>query len=110
MITTKEINVNLDKGRPKLKRITTKDIDANIKIKPPKEPVKTQSISTRALADIADIAEKKRRDDIMAERKASRATKGNDKELAKLNMQFVFVEIDGIIQAYPRRELKWKEK
>jgi len=68
MITTREINVNLEKGH-KLERATTKNIDASIKVELPKEPIKTQSISTTTLADIADIAEKKRRDEIMAERK-----------------------------------------
>ena len=69
MITTRNINVNLDKGKLKLRHVTTKDIDASIRVEPPKEPVKTKSITTTTLADVADIAEKKKRDDIMAERK-----------------------------------------
>jgi len=80
MITTREINVNLDKGQPNFKRMTTKDVDASIKVKPPKEPVKTQSISTTTLPDVADIAEKKRRDDIMAERTNKPWNKMNAKE------------------------------
>ena len=68
MITTREINVNLDKGQTKLKQVSTKTIDASIKVEQPKEPIKAQGISTTTLADVADIAEKKRRDDIAAER------------------------------------------
>jgi hypothetical protein len=69
MITTRNINVNLDKGKLKLRHVTTKNIDAGVRVEPPKEPVKTKSITTTTLADVADIAEKKRRDDIAAERK-----------------------------------------
>lgn len=106
MITTKQINVILGKGRTKLERVTTKKIDASIKVGHPKEPIKAKSISTHSMADVADILEKKRRDDIMAQRKASRSVKGDDKGLEKLNMQFAFVEIDDLIQAFSRRELK----
>ena len=70
MITTREINVNLDKGRAKLERKTTKDVDASIRVVKPKEPIKAQGISTSNIADVEDIAEKKRRDEIMAQRKA----------------------------------------
>lgn len=70
MLTTRQISVKLPKDRIKLNRITTKDIDASIKVELPKKPIKTQIVSTTNLPDIADIAEKKRRDDIMAESKA----------------------------------------
>ena len=69
MITTRNINVNLDKGKLKLRHITTKDINVGVRVEPPKVPIKTKSISTTTLGDVAAIAEKKRRDDIMAERK-----------------------------------------
>jgi len=68
MITTREINVDLSK-RGKLDRVTTKDIDASPKVKFPKKPVKAKGISTSNIADVADIREKKRRDDIAKEKK-----------------------------------------
>ena len=68
MITTREINVDLSKGS-KLNRVTTKDVDASPKVKFPKKPVKVKGITTSNIADVADIQEKKRRDDIMAEKK-----------------------------------------
>jgi len=43
-----------------------------VRVEPPKAPIKKKSlatITTTTLPDVADIAEKKRRDDIMAERK-----------------------------------------
>jgi len=49
--------------------VTTKTVDASIKVEPPKAPIKAKSITTTTLPDVADIAEKKRRDDIMAEQK-----------------------------------------
>ena len=69
MITTRQINVNLAKEKLKQRHATTKDIDAGVRVEPPKEPIKPRGISTTTLPDVADIAEKKRRDDIMAERK-----------------------------------------
>ena len=69
MITTKQVNVNLTRGKLKLRHVTTKNIDASIRVEPPKAPIKTKSITTTTQQDVADIAEKKRRDDIMAERK-----------------------------------------
>jgi len=72
MITTKQINVNLSRGKLKLRHVTTKDVDASVRVEPPKEPIKKKrlaTITTTTLPDVADIAEKKRRDDIMAEKK-----------------------------------------
>jgi len=69
MITTREINVNLNKGKLKLRHVSTKNINAGVRVEPPKEPIKPRGITTTILPDVADIAEKKRRDDIMAERK-----------------------------------------
>lgn len=69
MITTREINVDLTKGKLKLRRVSTKDIDAGVRVEPPKEPIKTRGVSTTTLPDVADIAEKKRRDDIAVEKK-----------------------------------------
>lgn len=68
MITTREINVDLSKGG-KLNRVTTEDIDASPKVKLPKKPVKAKGISTSNIADVGDILEKKRRDDIAEEKK-----------------------------------------
>ena len=72
MITTKQINVNLSKGKLKLRQVTTKEVDASLRVEPPKEPIKLKkiaSITTTTLPDVADIAEKKRRDDIAKEKK-----------------------------------------
>ena len=68
MITTREINVDLSKGG-KLNRVTTKNIDTSPKVKLPKKPIKAKGISTSNIADVADIREKKRRDDIAEEKK-----------------------------------------
>ena len=107
MITTREINVILAKGR-KLKRTSTKEVDASLKVKQPKNPVKPKSISTHSLTDVADIVEKKRRDDIMAERKEGKKGKADGKGLEKLNLRFTFVDFfcEDTIQGFPRRELK----
>ncbi len=67
MITTGSIKVNLSEGQAKLKRVTTRNVDASIKVEHPTQ--KPVALSTRNLPDVADIVEKKRRDDIMAERK-----------------------------------------
>ena len=69
MITTKQINVNLAKEKLKLRHVTTKGIDAGVQVEPPKAPIKPRGVTTTTLADVADIAEKKRRDDIAAEQK-----------------------------------------
>lgn len=69
MITTKQVNVNLTRGKLKLRHVTTKNIDASIRVEPPKAPIKTKSITTTTQQDVADIAEKKRRDDIAEEKK-----------------------------------------
>jgi len=75
MITTRQINVDLTKGKLKLRHVSTKDIDAGVRVEPPKEPIKPRSVSTTTLPDVADMAEKKRRDDIMAERKVEEKAK-----------------------------------
>jgi len=75
MITTKQINVNLAKEKLKLRHVTTKDIDVSVKVKLPKEPIKPKSVTTTTLPDVADIAEKKRRDDIAKEKKIVMAEK-----------------------------------
>ena len=69
MKTTRDINVDLSRGRLKLRHVTTKNIDVGVRVEPPKAPIKKQSLTTTTMQDVADIAEKKRRDDIMKERK-----------------------------------------
>ena len=69
MITTRQINVNLSKEKLKLRHVTTKGIDAGVKVEPPKAPIKPRSVTTTTLPGVADIAEKKRRDDIAKEKK-----------------------------------------
>ncbi len=71
MIQTKDVNVELKKGRD-LKRVTTKDIDPS----PPRivKPVldltkKSPLVTTRDIGDIAEIEEKRARDEVVAQRK-----------------------------------------
>ncbi len=70
MITTKDITAQRPKRREKLVFTTTKTIEH----KEPKTPVipkeKPVSITTGSIGDVQDIADKKKRDDIMKERKA----------------------------------------
>ena len=137
MITTREIDVNLKKGNLKHRQVTTKNINAGVRVEPPKEPIKSRSVTTATLPDVADIAEKKKRDDIMAEKvafekgdavyqdekgklivkeKPEKSIKEIAKEagvkiakeanIEKMNIRHVFVEIDGLIQAVSRRDLK----
>ena len=69
MITTKQINVDLAKEKLKLRGVTTRNIDAGVRVEPPKAKIKPRGVSTTTLPGVADIIEKKRRDDIMAEKK-----------------------------------------
>jgi len=90
MITTREINVNLTRGKLKLRQSTTKNIDASLKVEPPKGKIKPRGISTTTQADVADIAERKRRDDIAVEKKVLEAA---EKKLAmKDEKKIVIVE------------------
>ncbi len=113
ILTTSKINVKLEEGQRKFKRTTTKTVDASIKVEQPKVPTKPQSISTRDIMDVGDAIEKKKRVDIIAQRKAYLVDK-NGGGLKKLNRQFIFIDILGTeegfanedeIQAFPRREL-----
>lgn len=70
MITTRDIFVKLGIGRPKLKNLTTKDIDASIRITKPKGvPKKSQFITTGDVDNEEDRAERRKRLEIIAERK-----------------------------------------
>jgi len=94
MITTRDIDVDLEKGNARLNQKTTKDIDVSfredfdfskvifvdgiaqemledfmIEIPRPKEVIRPPSISTHNMQDVADILEKKKRDKIMAKMK-----------------------------------------
>lgn len=71
ILTTREIIVHLNEGERKLKRTTTKDVDPSIKVVYPKDPVKPVSLSTSSLPDVGLLIDKRRRDEIMAERKLS---------------------------------------
>jgi len=146
MITTRQIDADNSKKEERLKRTTTKDIDVSIKRDPiiifidetaqemledfevelPKSNP-SQSVSTHNIADVADIAEKKRRDAIMAEKikpgdeniavsygtmsegetmslkQAKEVYAENDKGF---NLQYAIVEIDELLQGVLRRELK----
>ena len=114
MITTRQVNVNLAKEKLKLRHVTTKDIDAGVRVEPPKEPIKKKSIvtiSTTTLPDVADIAEKKRRDDIMAERKAE-----DKKAVEKVSPRIIEPSKEPIVTSIFPLEMKettkkkpWKE-
>jgi len=69
MNTTKTINVDLGKREKPLKQNTTKDVE--VKYIDSKERVGSKIfVSTHNIQDVADIAEKKRRDEIMAQKLA----------------------------------------
>lgn len=85
--TTRGLFVKLDNQKRKLQRVTTKTIDASIKImKPKKDRPKPTVISTRDIGDLNDLAEKKKRDKISKERKAEarKARKEAKKEKKKV--------------------------
>ena len=82
MITTRQINVNLSKGKLKLRHVSTKGIDAGVRVEPPKEPIKPRGVTSTTVADVADIREKKRRDDIAVEKKL---TMKDEKKIAMID-------------------------
>jgi len=90
MITTREINVNLNKGKLKLRHVSTRNINAGVRVEPPKEPIKPRGVTTTTLPDVADIAEKKRRDDIAEERKLAMK---DEKKIAQKEEKKVGAEI-----------------
>ena len=112
MITTRQIDADNPKKAEKLKQATTKDVDASIPRTENPNPQKSVNVSTRNITDVADIAEKKRRDAIMAEKKgislnAEILPSGENVENDKgFNLQYAIVEIDGLLQGILRRELK----
>ena len=112
MITTRQIKADIAKRAGKLGQATTKDVDASIPRVENPNPQKTAQVSTHNIADVADIAEKKRRDAIMAEKKeVSLKTEvlpfGENIEDDKgFNLQYAIVEIDELLQGVLRRELK----
>lgn len=67
MITTRDIDVNSSEGRTPLKQKTTKEIDIHVKTGIPK--LTKIAVTTHDIEDVADMAEKKRRDSIMAQKK-----------------------------------------
>jgi len=67
MITTRDINVDLSRGKRPLQQKTTKEVDVYVKQGKPK-PTKI-AVSTHNIEDVADIAEKARRDKIVKQRK-----------------------------------------
>lgn len=70
MISTKDMNIALAK-RKRLERVTTKDIDASIKVIKPKkeERMKSPLISTHNIGSVEEVEDKKKRDEILAQRK-----------------------------------------
>lgn len=70
MIQTKNVKVDLKKGRD-LQRVTTKDIEPSPRIVKPVLDLTKKSplVTTRDIGDIADIEEKRARDEVVAQRK-----------------------------------------
>ena len=62
MITTRQVNVDLAKEKLKLRGVSTKNIDANSRVEPPKAKIKPRGVTSTTLADVEDIREKKRRE------------------------------------------------
>lgn len=114
MITTKNIKVDLSKQAGRLKQVTTKTIDASIPTVKNPNPVKAKTVSTGTIEDVADIAEKKRRDEIMVEKNQQKievfyspiVSFGSVEDDKGFNLQYAVVEIDGLLQGISRRELK----
>ena len=116
MITTRQIEADNPKKEEKLKQATTKDIDTTPPMPKNLNPQKATQVSTRNIEDVADIAEKKRRDAIMAEKGIAVSYDGMadmetkewfDAEDDKgFNLQYAIVEIDELLQGISRRELK----
>ncbi len=71
MISTKYMNIDLAK-RKRLERVTTKDIDASIKVTKPKEESRMKSplISTHNIGSIEEVEDRKERAEILAQRKS----------------------------------------
>lgn len=66
MITTRDINVDLSRGKRPLSQKTTKDVDVYVK---PGKPKPTRiAVSTHNIESVQAIAEKKRRDKIAKQR------------------------------------------
>ena len=122
MITTRQVNVQLDKGRSKLVNVTTKTVDPSSKGKDRPEGkrkgILTRSpiVTTQKMADIEAIKEKKKRDEIIAQRKKQGRPQPEEEaaqpktKLVNLDRSFqmrhMVVEIDELVQAISRRELK----
>ena len=69
MITTRDINVDLSRERRPLNQKTTKEVNVYVKKGTPR-PSKI-AVTTHNIEDVQAIAEKKRRDEIIAQKKAS---------------------------------------
>jgi len=109
MITTRNIKAEIPRQEGRLKQVTTKDINVNVKVPESPNLQKTVQVSTHNIADVEEIAEKKRRDEIMAEKKTEptlQIKKRTDEALERFWMQYAIVEVDELLQGMSRRELK----
>ncbi len=95
MINTNKINIELDGGKKETSRVTTKNIDASIRVKKPEKKIKSQTLSTNITGDDLDVADrltrikaieekkeyikKKKIKERMAKARAARAKKGEKK-------------------------------
>lgn len=114
MITTKNVSAKIDKKAGKLRRTVSMDINHPYtdpskvaEYNPTRRDIqRAKRISTRTMPDVADLAEKRKRDEIMAQRADRVGVSLAEVDLEQIWRQFVFVEIDDLIQAVSRRELK----
>jgi len=113
MISTRNIKADIPKQAGKLKQATTKDIDTGVPMPEKPNPQEPVQVSTSNIADVADIAEKQRRDAIMEEKNQqgtevfySPIVSFDMKDDRSFNLQYAVVEIDGLLQGISRRELK----
>ena len=95
MINTNKINLELDGGKKETSRVTTKNIDASIRVEKPEKIIKSQTLSTNITGDDLDVADrlarikvieekkeyikKKKIKERMAKARAARAKKGEKK-------------------------------
>lgn len=95
MIKTNKINPEINKERKKLTNVTTKNINASVDVKKPKEPIKTTSMTTNKVGDPTEVEDRLKRQRVlkkkeeykkkieakerMAKARAARKKKGNKK-------------------------------
>ena len=112
MITTRDVEAPRLDSRKRLKYTSTKEVDASpLAIKPEDIKPSGPSISTTTIGDIQEEAQRRKRAEIIAQRKKIEEAKLSPSEFDAeddrgFNMTYVVVEIDDLLQGISRRELK----